>query len=311
MAIGRVAVLSGGVGGAKLVDGLARLLPPEDLTVVVNTGDDFNHLGLRICPDLDTVLYTLAGIADPDKGWGRAEESFSVLDTLRELGGPDWFQLGDRDLGLHLLRTHKLADGHTLSRFTADMCGKFEIGCKVLPMTDQEVSTVVMTDGGDLQFQEYFVARKCEPVVTGFLFTGIETAEPSPGVLEAIQQADAVIFGPSNPWVSIDPILAIPGIRAAMQGKEITAVSPLIGGKALKGPAAKMYTELGIIPRAAAVARHFEGLLSGFVYDMVDFEQNQEILSLGIRPHAADTVMRNVDDRLRLAEEVLDFCATL
>jgi LPPG:FO 2-phospho-L-lactate transferase len=309
--IGRVVVLSGGVGGAKLVDGLARILPSIDLTVVVNTGDDFTHLGLRICPDLDTVVYTLAKVADPDKGWGRAQESFTVLDTLRELGGPDWFQLGDRDLGLHLLRTQNLAGGQTLSRFTSDVCSQFGIGCKVLPMTDQEVSTVVMTDGGELQFQEYFVARKCEPVVTGFSFTGIKTAEPAPGVLEAIQQADAVIFGPSNPWVSIDPILAVPGIRAAMNGKKITAVSPLIGRKALKGPAAKMYTELGIIPRAAAVARHFEGLLSGFVYDRVDLEQNQEILNLGIKPHATDTIMRNVDNRLQLAEEVLDFCATL
>ncbi|NMB86817.1 MAG: 2-phospho-L-lactate transferase, partial [Chloroflexi bacterium] len=234
----KVVAFAGGVGGAKLVDGLARCLNPEDLTVVVNTGDDFDYLGLRICPDLDTVCYTLAGLANPVTGWGRENETWQVLGHLTALGGPSWFKLGDADLATHLERTRRLASGESLSGVVRGLCETWKVPVGVLPMSDQSVSTIVHTrEHGELAFQEYFVKYACAPVVTRFEFRGIEEAQPAPGVLEAIRATDTVLICPSNPWVSIAPILAIAGIREAIQGKKVVAVSPIIGGKAIKGPA--------------------------------------------------------------------------
>jgi LPPG:FO 2-phospho-L-lactate transferase len=302
-----VVALAGGVGGAKLADGLARVLPSEELTIVVNTGDDFEHLGLKICPDLDTVCYTLAGIANAETGWGRADESWNALESLTQIGGPSWFRLGDRDLGTHLERTRRLRERQTLSQTTADFCEAWGIGPKVLPMSDEPVPTIVCTEDGELAFQDYFVVRRCEPRVSGFRFEGVESAKPAPGVLEAVERADLVVMCPSNPWVSIDPILALPGMRLALEAARVVAVSPIVGGKAIKGPAAKMYRELGITPSAYAVAEHYGGLLTGFVLDDVDKDQAGSVEALGLKTLVTDTIMKTPDDRRRLAEEVLKY----
>jgi len=300
----KTVALAGGVGGAKLADGLAQLLPPQDLTVVVNTGDDWEHLGLAISPDLDTVCYTLAGLANPETGWGRAGETFQMLAALRTLGGPDWFGLGDSDLATHLERTRRLKAGASLSQVTSDFCRAWGVAWTVLPMSDQPVHTLVDTvEHGELPFQEYFVLRRCEPRVRGFRFAGLEAAVPAPGVLEALQAAEAVVFCPSNPWVSIDPILALPGVRAALRGRPVVAVSPILGGQTVKGPAAKMYAELGIQPSAAAVARHYADLLSAFVIDQVDADLAGEI---GTRAVVTRTLMKTRADRRRLAQDVLN-----
>lgn len=301
----RTVAIAGGVGGAKLADGLAQVLPHQNLTVIVNTGDDFEHLGLKICPDLDTVCYTLAGIANPETGWGRQNETWHALETLRELGGETWFRLGDRDLGFHLERSHRLAQGETLSQITYHICQMWGVQVTILPATDTPVPTRVHTVEGVLGFQEYFVRRQCEPVVTRFEFAGVEQAIPAPGVLAAIRDADLVVICPSNPWVSVEPVLAVPGIQQVLAGKFILAVSPIIAGQALKGPAAKMYRELGIEPSALAVARHYSGYLKGFVFDSEDQDLLPEINALGLPSLVTDTVMRRPDDRRRLAEEIL------
>jgi LPPG:FO 2-phospho-L-lactate transferase len=305
----KVTALAGGVGGAKLADGLARVLPVDDLTVIVNTGDDFEHLGLAICPDLDTVCYTLAGMANLETGWGQAGETWSVLAAVSRLGGPDWFRLGDRDLGTHLERTRRLRLGEPLSQVTREFCQAWGVPVRVLPMTDQNVMTYVSTEAGELPFQEYFVHQHCEPVITGFRFDNIASAVPAPEVLEALDSADVVIFCPSNPWVSIGPILAVPGIKAILASRPVVAVSPIIGGQAVKGPAAKMYHELGITPSALAVASQYRDLLSGFVLDNVDRLQGEEISGWGIISYVTDTLMSTVEDRRRLAEQILEFCA--
>lgn len=307
----KIVALAGGVGGAKLADGLAQVLPAADLTVIVNTGDDFEHFGLTICPDLDTVCYTLAGIANPETGWGRVGETQQALKSVELLGGPTWFWLGDRDLGTHLERTRRLQAGDSLTSITADFCRAWGIRARVLPMSDQPVRTLVSTDEGELAFQNYFVERHCEPIVTGFRFSGLEHAKPAPGVLEALAAADLVTICPSNPWVSIAPILAIAQLRAALAGKCVVAVSPIIGGKAVKGPAAKMFAELGIEPSAFAVAQYYGSLLSGFVLDEVDTAQKSAVRELGIMPLVAATLMQSREDRARLAQHVVDFGGSL
>ena len=299
----KIVALAGGVGGAKFAHGLAQILPPDDFTVIVNTGDDFEHYGLYICPDLDTVSYTLAGLANPETGWGRAGETWNVIENASRLGGPRWFNLGDQDLGTHLERTRRLREGQSLSQITNDFCQAWGIEHSVLPMSDQPVRTIVETEEGDLPFQEYFVHRRCEPRVRGFRFEGVEAAEPSPGTREAIQLADAVIFCPSNPWVSIDPILRVIG----RIDKPIIAISPIIGGQTVKGPAAKMYHELGIEPSALAVARHYCDLATGFILDTIDQNLEGEIRSLGMRTYVTNTLMRSHDDRKQLATNVLNF----
>ena len=299
----KIVALAGGVGGAKLAHGLAQILSPEELTIIVNTGDDFEHYGLYICPDLDTVCYTLAGLANPETGWGRVDETWNVIQNASKLGGPSWFNLGDQDLGTHLERTRRLREGHTLSQITRDFCKAWGIGHTILPMSDQPVRTIVETDEGELAFQEYFVHRRCEPRVKGFRFDGADKAEPASGACEALQAADAIIFCPSNPWVSIDPILkVIPKIM-----KPVTAVSPIIGGQTVKGPAAKMYSELGIEPSAFAVANHYRGLVSRFVLDTIDSQLGESVRGLNMQTLVTNTLMKSHDDRKQLASDVLSF----
>jgi LPPG:FO 2-phospho-L-lactate transferase len=301
----KVVALAGGVGGAKLASGLAAVLPSEDLTVIVNTGDDFEHLGLRICPDLDTVTYTLAGLANPDTGWGREGETWHFLQTLASLGGPTWFRVGDKDLAVHVERTRRLRQGEPLSAVTRSIGQSLGVQVSLLPMTDEKVSTIVQTDDGELSFQEYFVGRGFRPRVRGFRFAGVDSSIPAPGVKEAIVRADVIVLCPSNPWVSLDPILSVPGIREAIAGRRVVGVSPIIGGRAVKGPAAKMFTELGIEPSSEAVARHYQGLLTALVIDRIDSDQVSSIQSLGIEPVVTGTFMDNAADRARLAAEVL------
>jgi LPPG:FO 2-phospho-L-lactate transferase len=305
----KIVALAGGVGGAKFAHGLAQILPHEDLTVIVNTGDDFDHYGLYICPDLDTVCYTLADLANPDTGWGRVHETWSVMENAERLGGPAWFRLGDQDLGTHLERTRRLREGQTLSQITKDFCKAWGNEPTILPMTDQPVRTIVETQEGDLAFQEYFVHRRCEPHVTGFHFEGVESAEPAPGAREAIGSADAIIICPSNPWVSIDPILRVlsPLLKDERLEVRCFAISPIIGGQTVKGPAAKMFRELGIEPSALAVARHYCDFLTGFVFDNFDKELEGEIRSLSMRTLVTNTLMQSHDDRKQLAMDVLDF----
>jgi len=305
----KIVALAGGVGGAKLAHGLAQVLPPEDLTVIVNTGDDFEHYGLYICPDLDTVCYTLAGIANPETGWGRANETWNAIENSAKLGGLDWFKLGDKDLGTHLERTRRLEEGYSLSQITRDFCKAWGIQHTVLPMSDKPVRTFVETEEGELAFQEYFVHRRCEPRVKGFWFDGVEQAEPVRGAREAIQAADAVIICPSNPWVSIDPILRVlsPLLSGERSGVRSVAVSPIIGGQAVKGPAAKMYRELGIEPSALAVAKHYQGLVTDFVLDHIDEQLNESVKGLSMRTYVTNTLMKSHEDRKRLATDLLKF----
>jgi LPPG:FO 2-phospho-L-lactate transferase len=266
-------------------------------------------MGLCICPDVDTICYTLAGLANPTTGWGRQAETFQTLENIHTLGGPDWFQIGDKDLGTHLERTRRLKEGQSLSQITQHFCQVWGVRHLILPMSDQPVHTMVDTlDAGELPFQEYFVHRNCEPKVRGFRFAGIESAQPAPGVLISIKESDAVVFCPSNPWVSIDPILALPGLRPALAMKTILAVSPIIGGQTVKGPAAKMYTELGIIPSALAVARHYADLLSGFIIDIVDQSMAREF---SIPVTITQTLMKTNADRYSLAQDVLHLVQSL
>ena len=303
----KIVAFAGGVGGAKLAQGLAQTLPPKDLTIIVNTGDDFEHLGLYICPDLDTVCYTLGGLANPETGWGRAGETWNTIANVEKLGGPAWFRLGDSDIATHLERTRRLKEGKSLSEITKEFCKAWGIEATVLPMTDSPVRTMVDSDEGELAFQEYFVHRQCQPRVKGFRFDGVEVAEPARGVREALASADAVIFCPSNPWVSIDPILSV----VKKVNKPVFAVSPIIGGKTVKGPAAKMYSELGIEPSAYAVAKHYRTILKGFVLDTTDAAMEKEIQDLGFATLVTNTLMNQLTDRARLANDVLNFIRSL
>ncbi len=308
----KVIAMAGGVGGAKLVEGLAQVLHPNSLSVIVNTGDDFQHLGLYICPDLDTVCYTLAGKANPTSGWGRADESWNVFDEIRRLGGADWFHLGDNDLATHIMRTFYLEQGWRLSEITAKFCKTWGVRVRIFPMTDDRVATVVLTkEGNELAFQEYFVHQRCEPMVAGFRFEGKANAQPADGVIDAIESADLIVICPSNPWVSINPILSIPGIREHILHKKVIAVSPIIGGLTVKGPAAKMYAELGIEPSAIAVAQSYHGLIHALVIDNQDALQASQINDWGIMTLITNTLMGNGSDRERLAKEILDFSASI
>lgn len=311
----RVLALTGGVGGAKLALGLSRVLAPEQVTFLVNTSDDFDHLGLRICPDIDTLLYTLSGEANPDTGWGRRDETWNCLDTLESLGGEAWFRLGDRDLAMHLLRTHALGRGESLTTVTRRLADGLGIRQQVLPMTDHPVATVVETDAGDLAFQHYFVRERCQPAVTGFRFSGIESAAMSAelrGVLDD-PELDAILVCPSNPFVSIDPILAVPGLRDALAAAAapVVAVSPIIRGTAVKGPTAKMMTELGIPQDAVAVAAHYRDLLDGFIVDATDAGLIDAVQALDMAAVTAPTLMVTLQDRTNLAHAALDFVTTI
>lgn len=303
-----IVALAGGVGGAKLADGLQRVVG-ESLTVIVNTGDDFELHGLRISPDLDTVMYTLAGIANPETGWGIAGDTFACLDMIARYGADDWFGLGDRDLAADVLRTYWVRAGQTLTQVTARLAAALGVRPAIRPMTDSRVATFVDTDQGELGFQEYFVHRGWQPVVKSMRFAGVETAQPTLEVLQAMARADAIVFCPSNPFVSIDPILAVQGMRGAISQARVprVAVSPIVSGEALRGPAAKMFRELGLEPSALAVAMRYEGLIDAFVVDKADEAQAQSIQALGIRTLATDTVMKTDADRGRLAKEIVNW----
>jgi len=307
--IDRVVLLIGGVGGAKLAVGLAALLPPERLTIVVNTGDDFEHLGLRISPDLDTVLNNLAGVANPQTGWGLAGDTFHAMETIGKHGGPAWFQLGDRDLGVNLLRTEMLRVGWPLSQVTRHLAATLGVRHPVIPMSDDAMRTWVDTDQGEMAFQEYFVRERWQPVVKRIIFKNAATARPAPGVLSALESADLIIIGPSNPYLSIDPILAVPGIREAMvqSAAFCVAVSPIVGGQALKGPAAKLMSELGIEVSPRGVAVHYDGIVDGIIIDSVDQSQCADLESLGLRAAALDTIMNTLSDKTRLAHDLLSW----
>lgn len=304
--------LTGGIGGAKLALGLARVLAPDRLTVVANTGDDFEHLGLHISPDIDTTLYTLVGIANPELGWGRTDETWSFMAELERLGGPTWFKLGDRDLALHVERTRRLKAGATLSAVTAHFAERLGVGPHVVPMSDDVVRTVVETDQGPLPFQDYFVGHKCVPKVTAIRFAGADRARPAPGVLAAFADPGlaGIILCPSNPWLSVDPILAVPGLRAALRasGAPVVAVTPLIAGKAVKGPTAKIMAELGLDVSVLSVVAHYRGLIDGFVLDAEDRALESRI---GLPVRVARTRMRSIEDRIALAEATIAFCRAL
>ena len=302
----RVVALAGGVGGAKLAAGLQAVLPRGALSVIVNTGDDFEHWGLTVCPDIDTVLYNLAGIHNPETGWGRAGDSYVTLQAMESLGGEDWFRIGNLDLATHLRRSEWLRQGTTLSEVTERLRRSLGIPSMVTPMSDEPVRTLVHTDEGDLPFQHYFVRRRCEPCVIDLTFVGAPEAQLSSLALSALQRADAIVFCPSNPYLSIDPILSIPGVRRFIRKLPIpkVAVAPIVGGRAIKGPAAKMMLEMGKEVSPRTVAEHFDGLLTAFVIDAADAALVSEF---EIPTLAVDTMMTDLASEARLAAGVLDF----
>lgn len=304
----RIAVLTGGVGGAKLVLGLSHIVAAGKLTAIVNTGDDFHHLGLHISPDIDTLLYTLAGRANDAQGWGRKGESWTFMAALGELGGEDWFQLGDGDLALHVLRSHALAQGQSLSQVTAWFAERWGIAAQILPMTEQPVATMLDTDQGWLEFQRYFVEQRCRPAVSRIIFEGAEQAEPAPGVVDAILSADAVFIAPSNPFLSVDPLLAVSGVRSALERTPapVIAVSPLVGGRAVKGPTAKLMQELDIPVDNESIARHYAGLIDGMLIDSGDRCDVPDIMIADCA-----TLMTTLDDKKRVAQAALDLATDL
>jgi LPPG:FO 2-phospho-L-lactate transferase len=309
----RVCALAGGVGGAKLAAGLQAVLSPGELSVVVNTADDFDLWGLRVCPDLDTVMYTLADLANKETGWGVTDESFAALDMISAYGEDTWFKLGDRDLATHILRTARLREGARLTDVTAGLSAALGVRSILLPMCDEPVSTVLKTRAGLLDFQEYFVRRGQRDEVLGIELRGIEDSRVPAEVLAKITDAEAIVFCPSNPVVSIGPILAVPGMREVIMNSLApkVAVSPIVGGRALKGPADKMLHSLKHEVSATGVARMYEGLIEGLVVDREDRGEEAGISSLGIRVLATNAVMRDDLDRERLAREVLRFCSGL
>ncbi len=302
-----VVALSGGIGGAKLALGLSQILPTDDLLVIANTGDDFEHLGLHISPDIDTLMYTLAGLDNTQLGWGRRDETWSFMETLSALGGEDWFRLGDRDLAVHVERTQRLARGETLAAITADFCRRLGVGPRVLPVTDDRLRTRLQTAEGWLDFQDYFVRLQCRPVVQALAFAGSDSARAHPDLLAALgsERLRAVIICPSNPFISVEPILAVPGVRQALAAcrAPVVAVSPIIGGRAVKGPTAKMMTELGLTPSAAAVAHRYGDLLDGYVIDTGDAREAE---GLDLAVTLAPTLMTSLADREALARVVLE-----
>ena len=306
-----ILALCGGVGGAKLALGLSRTLRPDELLIAVNTGDDFLHLGLHISPDLDTVMYTLAGAADPERGWGLAGETWNFMEAIARFEGSDWFRLGDRDLATHVYRTRALQHGLGLAEVTKSLCDAFGIAHRVLPMTDDPLQTIIATDQGDLPFQDYFVRLDCRPRVRSVRFNWVEMARPHPEFAALLNNRElrAVILCPSNPFLSIDPILSLESVRPGLQSTPapVVAVSPIVGGKALKGPAARIMEELGMAANNLSIAQYYRDFLDGLIIDRVDEDEVPAIEKLGIKVKIADTVMRSLQDRKKLAETTLDF----
>lgn len=305
----RVVALCGGVGGAKLAFGLSRVIDAEKLTIIVNVGDDGDHLGLHVSPDIDTVLYTLSGLADTERGWGLAGETWNFMAAVKRIGGESWFNLGDSDLALHVERTRRLRQGESLSRITGDFAKALGIRAEIVPATDDPLRTIVETDEGDLEFHDYFVRRACKPIVKRVRFANADRARPSKAAEAALRAPDlsAVVICPSNPYLSVDPILAIGALHARLAALEAPriAVSPIVGGKAIKGPAAKMMLELGLAPNVETVARHYSGLIDAIVLDAVDEAEIAGIAAMGIAAFPAQTVMRSDQDRIELARFVL------
>lgn len=309
---GKVVALCGGIGGAKIVLGLDRILPAGNLSVIVNTADDFEHLGLRISPDIDTVAYTLADLANPETGWGRRDETWSFMETLADLNGETWFQLGDRDLALHIERTRMLGQGKTLTEVTSTLCRRLGLTSHLLPMSDDTVSTIVDTDQGSLEFQRYFVAQRAEPAVRKIHFAGADRAKPTLHVINALAAPDlgCVVLAPSNPFLSLDPLIAIEGLREALASctAPIIAVSPIVGGAAVKGPTAKIMRELGIPVTSAAVAQHYGDLIDGYVIDRRDAMAADEI---DVPVRVEETLMTSLETKTALAQAVLAFAEEL
>lgn len=305
--------LAGGVGGGKFARGLAAALPADRLTIVVNTADDFVHHGLHISPDIDSVLYALADLNDPVRGWGLAGETWNFMASMERLGGETWFRLGDRDLATHILRTQTLAAGNTLSEATALLARRLGLTHIVAPMTDDPVQSIVDTGEGPLAFQDYFVKRQCQPEFRGVTFEGAAAARPSAAFHDALARANAVVVAPSNPFVSIDPILALPGVRGALRrsGRPVVAVSPIVGGEAVKGPLAKMMRERGMECSALGVARYYGGLVDGWMIDSADRDLAPAIERLGRRVKIGETVMHTLDDKRRLAHDAVEFALEL
>jgi LPPG:FO 2-phospho-L-lactate transferase len=307
-----IAVLAGGVGAARLLRGLVRVVDPADVIVVANTGDDLVLHGLHISPDLDTITYTLAGAGNPETGWGLAGETWQAMDALDRYGGPSWFRLGDRDLGTHLFRTGRLSEGAGLAGVTAEIAAAWELGFRLLPATEDHLRTMVtLADGGEVGFQEYFVGLRHDVPVSGIRFDGADDALPGPGVLEAITTAEAVVVAPSNPLVSIAPILAVPGIADVLKERRTTnvAVSPIVGGSALKGPADRMLTEMGHESSVVGVARLYRDLVGTLVIDNVDADLAGGVEAEGVRCVVTDTVMRTVDVAAALAKTAIEAVA--
>ena len=303
----KIVALAGGVGASKLLLGLSRVMNPRDLTIIANTGDDLALHGLEISPDLDILTYTLAGVVNPETGWGFAGDSFSIRDRLAVLKGPQWFNLGDRDLATHIYRTELLRNGDTLSQVADKVRRAFGVQSRILPMSDSPVRTMIRTGGGWLQFQEYFVKKHSKPVVRGIRFDGSKTAKPAPGVLAALKSADGILICPSNPLISIGPILSVPGIRRALnrQRDKVLAVCPIVSGRSLKGPSDRMMRQMGFQASALGVARLYSDICGMFMIDVADAKAKAQIESLGLRVIVCPTVMKTLEDKIALARSVL------
>jgi LPPG:FO 2-phospho-L-lactate transferase len=304
----KVTALAGGIGAAKLLIGLAAIIDQHQMTVIANAGDDIYLHGLRVCPDLDTVMYTLAGVVDRERGWGVQDDSFECLRWLGRYGVAEWFNLGDRDLATHIRRTERLRGGASLCEVTGELAGALGVKCRILPMTDSYTPTMVETDEGRMHLQEYFVGRRCEPVVHGIEYEGIQEASPGRGVIEAIAEADAVVICPSNPFISIGPILAVPGVREALSDarQRVIAVTPIVGGRAIKGPAAVMMRSLGHEVSAVGVARIYRDFAGTFVLDEKDGQMATVVQEIGMRPVVTNTMMATEAEKRRLAEVILE-----
>ena len=308
----RIAVLSGGVGGVKMVEGLCELLPGDAITVVCNTGDDMELWGLHISPDVDTVLYTLSGLVNRDQGWGVDSDSYEALEMMKRYGEPAWFLLGDRDLATHILRSNELRQGRRLTDITIDLAERLGIGARVVPATDDAVRTMVLTPDGELDFQTYFVRRRFEPPVEEVRYRGADDARPSPEAAAAVMAADLVVIAPSNPIASIGPMLAVRGFRQALEGARgfRLAVCPLIAGEAVKGPTVAMMEAANLVASPLGVAQAYQGLVDAIVIDRQDVAYTADLQDAGLKVLVTDTLMEGFEGRLRLAAEVLDFCAT-
>jgi LPPG:FO 2-phospho-L-lactate transferase len=307
--------LSGGIGGAKLAFGLSQVLTDGELTVIANTGDDFEHLGLHVSPDVDTLLYTLSGVNNPDTGWGRGDETWSFMSALKEVGAPTWFQLGDKDLALNVFRTKELSRGKTLSDVVSFVAQQFGIQNRIIPMSDDPVRTMVDTTSGTLEFQDYFVRQKCQPVVEQLRYQGSERARPSPGFQAVMEssQIEAFVICPSNPYLSIDPIFALPGVRESISDSTapVVAVSPVVAGESLKGPTGKIMSELGVPCNSVEVAWHYHGLIDGIIIDSQDAKLAAEIERANVQVVTANIVMKSAQDKSDLAKTLLSFARQL